>query len=413
MMKSTGVQRGAWTVVGLLWVVAMLNYLDRTLIVNMGPPIEADLQITDTAFGLFSSVFLWVYAGCSLFAGFIADRFGHRRVILFSVVVWSAATLWTGLAPDFQWMLIARAVMGISEAFYLPAALALVVEFHRGSTRARATGLHMTGIYVGSILGGLGGWMATHFDWRLSFQVFGVFGILYGLFLAFVLKDPPPFEGDEDGAATPEQTEQPRLGAALAALLGSRSFICLMLAGACIGTAGWLIITWTPMFLERELNVSLTLAGIYAAIFSAAKFGGVLLGSDLSDRLAMRNPRARALIPAVAYCVAAPAFFFIGVNPTVIVVLTAISLYGIAQGFMDSNQMPAVCTVVDNRYRATAYGLLNFTGTSIGGLIAFMGGWLKDAHVPFATIFQGASLFVLGAGLFLFAVKPGFKKQNG
>ena len=147
----------AWLVVGLLWFVALLNYLDRVMITTMRGSLTEAIPMTDAQFGLLTSVFLWVYAVLSPFAGFLADRFSRSRVILWSLLAWSALTWLTGYAKTFEQLLVVRALMGVSEATYIPAALALITDYHRGPTRSLATGVHMTGISVGSGLGGLGG----------------------------------------------------------------------------------------------------------------------------------------------------------------------------------------------------------------------------------------------------------------
>src|SRR5438067_4206982 len=183
--------RAAWAVVGLLWVVALLNYLDRQLVASMGPAIKADLKIGDARFGLFTSVFLWVYGICSPFAGYVADRVGRRPVIVGSLLVWSAATFVTGFASSFEGLLAARAALGVSEAFYMPAAVALIVDYHQGTTRARATGLHLSGVYAGSVLGGFGGWLAEEQGWRFGFLLFGGVGIAYAVALIVLLPHPP------------------------------------------------------------------------------------------------------------------------------------------------------------------------------------------------------------------------------
>ena len=180
--------RAAWVLVGLLWAVAVLNYLDRQLLVNMARPIKSDLGIADARFGLFSSTFLWVYGFCSPVAGYLADRVGRRPIILASLLVWSGATLLTGFVTSFEEMLIARALLGVSEAFYMPAAVALIVDRHATGTRSRATGLHLSGVYVGSVLGGLGGWVAESQGWRFGFVLFGSVGVAYALFLIVVLR---------------------------------------------------------------------------------------------------------------------------------------------------------------------------------------------------------------------------------
>lgn len=385
----------------LLWFVALLNYLDRQLVVNMGGPIKAELHIGDGPFGLFSSMFLWIYAVTSPIAGYVADRFGRRPVILLSLAVWSAATFGTGFAPTYRWMLAARAVMGVSEAFYMPAAVALVVDYHRGPTRSLATGLHLSGVYAGSMLGGMGGWMAEALGWRSAFKLFGAVGVAYALVLGLLLRDAPSVE-----AGAELEGRRPMPAVAIATLLGSGAFVLLLLANACDG-AMWVVRNWTPTLFNTELGVSLTRSGLYGtAVFNAAAFIGMLLAAMVSDRLAVRYPRARALVPAVGFCVAAPCLFSVGVYPAAPLVLAMVPVVGMSQGFLDANLMPALCTVASPRHRATGYGLLNLVGTFAGGVMTYAGGLLKDAHVPFARTFQIAAAVLLCAGVLLTMVKP-------
>ena len=188
----------AWCVVGLLWVVSLLNYLDRLMITTMRDPIRAEIHMTDAQFGLLTSVFLWIYAAASPLGGFIADRVGRRGIIIVSLFFWSAATLLSGLAHSLNQMLIARALMGLSEACYIPAALALISDYHRGSTRSLATGLNMSGIYAGAALGGVGGYIAERFGWRFGFRVFGFIGIAYCFVLLLSLRDRKPDPEEDD-----------------------------------------------------------------------------------------------------------------------------------------------------------------------------------------------------------------------
>ena len=400
------IRRGAWAVVGLLWVVALLNYLDRQMITAMSGPIEADLGIAHARFGLFSSAFLWIYGAVSPLAGFAADRFSRRGVIVGSLLVWSTVTWLTGHVHSFEQMLAARALMGLSEACYIPAALALIVDYHRGPTRSLATGLHLSGAYAGSILGGLGGWVADGWGWRIGFNLFGLLGVGYALILLGFLKNPPP--DTLASLASPDGPVKPvRLGETFRALLGTRSFLILLAMNALVGAAFWTIKNWLPTFFNTELQVSLTRSGIYGtAFFNLAAFLGMLAAGLIADRWSRHNPRARALVPALGFCVAAPCFFTVGLVQAVPLLLAAIVMVGFGQGCLDSNLMPVLCTVADSRHRATGYGLLNFISTTTGGLMTYAGGALKDAHVPFTTTFQAAALLILLAGLLLFAVKP-------
>jgi MFS family permease len=190
--------RTAWILVGLLWAVAVLNYLDRQLVANMARPIKSDLDIRDAQFGLFSTVFLLVYGICSPFAGYLADRVGRKPVIITSLALWSVATLLTGYVTEYWQMITARVLLGVSEAFYMPAAVALIVDYHAGRTRSRATGLHLSGVYVGSVLGGLGGWFAEEHGWRFAFRLFGAVGVFYALVLVVVLRVKDVHEANPD-----------------------------------------------------------------------------------------------------------------------------------------------------------------------------------------------------------------------
>jgi predicted MFS family arabinose efflux permease len=408
--------RTAWVVVGLLWVVATLNYLDRQLIVTMAPPIKADLQIDNARFGLFSSVFLWTYGLCSPLAGYLADRVGKRPLILASLFVWSAATFLTGLMGEFWQLLVARVALGVSEAFYMPAAVALIVDYHRGATRARATGLHLSGVYAGQILGGLGGFMAEAAGWRTGFLVFGGVGVLYALVLMVVMPRPADDPGEpassDAGLSSPRPTRHRQMPVrpgpnAFRSLLTTPGFLLLLGMNLLNGAAYWPVRNWLPTFFVDELGVTLTLAGVFGPMaFNGSAFCGMLLGSTVSDHWALRNPRARALVPAGGFCLAAPCLFLVGTAGVIPVVLAGIFVVGMSQGFLDANLMPAACTVTDVRHRATAYGLLNFVGTTAGGVMTFVGGWLKDERVPFGVTFQVAAGFILVAGLLLFFVRP-------
>jgi MFS family permease len=197
------------------------------------------------------------------------------------------------------------------------------------------------------------------------------------------------------------------------ALLSSRGFVLLLLMNALNGAAYWPVRNWLPSFFNAELGISLTWSGLYGtAAFNAAAFVGMLLGSSVSDALASNNQRVRALVPAVGFCFAAPCLFALGLGVLVVPALVAcIFVVGMSQGFLDANLMPAVCTVSDARHRATGYGMMNFVGTTAGGIMTYVGGRLKDADVPFTVTFQFAACFILAAGLLLFAVKPSRPNQ--
>jgi len=405
MRQADRLSRAAWAIVGLLWVVATLNYLDRQLVITMPGPIKTDLQIGDERFGLLSSVFLWVYGLCSPIAGYVADRVGKRPVIIASLLIWSAATFITGIVHSFGAMLAARAMLGVSEAFYMPAAVALIVEYHRGSTRSRATGLHLSGVYAGSILGGLGGAFAELFGWRTGFVMMGGVGVAYALVLMIFFPRPEPEPKPVTSVRRPPST-LPNAGA-FASLLATPGFLFLLAMNLLNGAAYWPVRNWLPEFFHSELGVGQAWAGVYGPMaFNGAAFAGMLIASHISDWWSIRNERARALVPAIGFMIAAPCLFTVGAVEYVPIILVCVLAAGMSQGFLDANLMPATCTVTDFRHRATAYGLLNFVGTTAGGVMTYVGGMLKEQHISFGTTFQAASLLIFVAGLCLFAVKP-------
>jgi predicted MFS family arabinose efflux permease len=257
------------------------------------------------------------------------------------------------------------------------------------------------------VLGGLGGGIAELYGWRAGFLAFGGIGVAYALVLMILLPHPPEDTSSaETGQATGAGVALPSRGA-FASLLTTRSFLFLLAMNLLNGAAYWPVRNWLPEFFRAELGVSQTRAGIYGPMtFNAAAFVGMLIASNISDWWARWNPRARAMVPAIGFLFAAPCLFTVGAVDLVPVILGCILVAGMSQGFLDANLMPAACTVTDFRHRATAYGLLNFVGTTAGGVMTYVGGLLKEQQVPFGTTFQVASGFILVAGLFLFAVKP-------
>lgn len=405
--------QGAWLVVGLLWVVAMLNYLDRQVLVTMRDAVKADIPMSDTQFGMLTTIFLWIYGALSPVGGFLADRFGRRPVIFVSLAVWSAVTWWTGHVASYQELLTARALMGVSEACYIPAALALITDYHRGSTRSLATGLHMSGLYAGMVLGGLGGYLSTpdkalwgmdlYVGWSKAFTIFGAVGVLYALVLMFLL----PKESNQEQTTQLHASDAPDVLTALGNLCRQGRFWMLMTVIALVGACNWVVLSWLPAFLKEHFHLQDGPAGLHATTWgTAAKFIAVLVGGILADRLSRRTERARALIPAFGLLLAAPGIYFGTVTEMLALGLIGFALQGVAQGFLDANLMPMLRNVAKSNVAATGYGLLNFISCATGGLMVAFGGRLKDTGLGFETLFRLSAAGILIGALVLFFFKP-------
>lgn len=394
----------AWLVVAMLWAVGGLNYLDRVIITTMRRSIETAIPMTESQFGLLTAVFLAVYAVLSPLAGFLADRFSRSHIILFSLLGWSAITWLTANVKTFEQLLATRALMGVSEACYIPAAVALIVDYHRGPTRSLATGLHLTGAVVGAGLGGLGGWLAERNDWTYPFQVFGLVGIGYACVIALFLRDCPPEESGE--AAAPVEKKSVHMGEAFSGLLGRRAFILALFFWGIYGLAVWGVIGWMPTYLGERFQMAQGAAGLSATGYlSVGALFGLLIGGAWADRWSLSNRHSRILVPFIGLCVAAPSILLASTASSLPWALAGLLAFGLARTFVDANMMPILCHISNPRHRATGYGLLNTFGCLAGGAAIYGGGLLRDANVNVRRVFEFAGLGLLACAVLLFLIK--------
>lgn len=372
----------AWLVVCLLWPVALLNYLDRQMLATMKTSMVADISglSTDAQWGFVLASFKWVYALLSPVGGWIADRFSRRHVIAGSLFVWSLVTCLTGHVTSYEGLVATRALMGVSEAFYIPAALALISDFHAGATRSRAVGIHQTGIYIGLILGGYAGFVADSpdFGWRWAFDAAGIAGVLYAVPLWLLLRNPPPRPAAPSGS--------PRT--AVAELLGNRNFVLLVLYFTLPAIAGWVIKDWMPVILKNQFGLSQGEAGKTAVLYvQIASIAGAVLGGVVADRWMRRTARGRIYTSAFGMALFLPALFGLGDPGTVAMAVAFLVLFGIGWGFFDCNNMPILSQIVRPEVRATGYGLMNLVSISCGGAGDWAFGLLQDRGVPLPIIF--------------------------
>jgi len=358
-----------WIVVGLLWLVGLLNYLDRQMLSTLRPAMQKDIGelASATNFGYLMGIFLWIYGFMSPVAGAIADRVNRKGLIVVSLLVWSGVVFAMGYATSFHQLYVLRAIMGLSEALYLPAGLSLIADYHGNSTRGLAIGIHMTGLYLGQALGGFGGTIAAARSWQSTFHLFGLAGIAYAGVLALLLRD------KERGASR-------RVYSGFRRLLTLRAFGVILFYFAVLSLPGWAAKNWLPTLFASSLGMEMAIAGPLATItIAAASFLGVVFGGLLSDRWVKTNVRGRVYASAIGMGLTIPSLLMLGFGHSLATVVGAGICFGFGFGMTDANNMPMLCQFIGPRQRATAYGLMNMVGVLSGALITEWLGKATDA----------------------------------
>ena len=383
-MNKTTSKYYPWVVVALLWGVALLNYMDRQMLSTMKESMQLDISELQTAenFGRLMAVFLWIYGLMSPFAGAIADRVNRKWLIVISLFVWSAVTYGMGYANTFTEIYWLRALMGVSEALYIPAGLSLIADWHSDKTRSLAVGIHMTGLYTGQAIGGFGATVAASYTWHTAFHWFGLIGIAYALLLVLCLRENPNHNVVKPNVET-NKVDKESILKGFSALFSTVAFWIILFYFAAPSLPGWAIKNWLPTLFSENLNLPMAEAGPMSTITIAlSSFCGVVAGGILSDRWVQRNIRGRIYISAIGLGLTIPALFLLGFGHNTIGVISAGMLFGIGFGIFDANNMPILCQFVSPKYRATAYGIMNMTGVFAGAMVTnVLGKWSDDGNL--------------------------------
>lgn len=368
MTKSS---RYPWILVGLLWVVALLNYMDRQMLATMRPSMQIDIAELQQAtnFGRLMAVFLWVYAFMSPVAGMIGDRLNRKWLIVGSLFVWSGVTFAMGYATSFSQLYVLRALMGVSEALYMPTGLAMIADFHSSRTRSMAIGVHLSGNYMGQALGGFGATIADKFSWNTAFQAFGMIGMAYAVVLIVFLREKNKSELIEETANLKSQEKVPLLKG-LGVLLGNPAFWLILLLFSVPSLPGWAVKNWLPTLFADKLNIEMGQAGPLSTITtSLSSLIGVIIGGYLSDRWVQKHLRGRIYTSIIGLVLTIPALLLIAYGTTITHAIAAGMCFGLGFGMFDGNNMPILCQFVSPKYRATGYGFMNMMGIMAGALI--------------------------------------------
>lgn len=388
-----------WLVVALLWVVALLNYMDRQMLSTMQDAMKLDIVELQKAeaFGALMAVFLWIYGIVSPFAGVVADRVSRKKLVVGSLFVWSAVTYLMGYASDFTQLYWLRALMGVSEALYIPSALSLIADWHEGKSRSLAIGIHMTGLYVGQAVGGFGATIAATFSWHSTFYWFGIIGIAYSVVLALLLHDKPKTAAAVAASPNPATLmKKESLWRGLSVVLSTWAFWVILIYFAVPSLPGWATKNWLPTLFADSLGLDMAQAGPMSTItIAASSFVGVLLGGVMSDKWVLRNIRGRIYTSAIGLGMTIPALVLLGFGHSVVAVVGAGMLFGIGFGMFDANNMPILCQIISAKYRATAYGIMNMVGVFAGAAVTqLLGKWTDGGNLGMGFAVLGGIVIV-------------------
>lgn len=398
-----------WIVVGLLWGVALLNYMDRQMLSTMKDAMQVDIVELQSAtnFGYLMAIFLWIYALMSPVSGVIADRLNRKWLIVGSLFVWSSVTYLMGIAETFNQVVWLRALMGVSEALYIPAGLSLIADYHTGKSRSLAVGIHMTGLYTGQTIGGFGATVADAFSWHTTFHWFGIIGIAYAVILMLFLHDKKTEILPTEKLQANPQKEKESVFTSLKSLLTNVAFWVILLYFAAPSLPGWATKNWLPTLFAENLDLPMSQAGPISTItIAVSSFIGVLIGGPLSDKWVQKNLRGRVYTGAIGLGLTIPSLLLLGFGHNLVAVVGAGLLFGIGYGIFDTNNMPILCQFVSHKQRATAYGVMNMIGVSAGAFITHLLGRWGDSGNLGAGFAMLAIVVAIALGVQLYFLRP-------
>ena len=390
MNKITSSKFYPWLVVALLWVVALLNYMDRQMLSTMRDAMQIDIAELESAvnFGRLMAIFLWIYGLVSPFAGAIADRLSRKWLIIGSLGVWSAVTLLMGYCTTYNQVFWLRALMGVSEALYIPAGLSLIADYHTGKSKSFAIGIHMTGLYLGQARGGFGATLAEKFSWQQTFHWFGIIGVVYAILLIALLYEKRN-QSVKTEAAEPIQKIPVLKGFGM--IFSNIAFWIILFFFASTSLPGWATKNWLPTLFAESLGAPMSEAGPISTITIAiSSFIGILIGGPLSDNWVKKNIKGRIYTSAIGLSLMIPALLLLGLGTGMVAAIAAGLFFGIGYGMFDTNNMPILCQFVPSRLRATAYGIMNMTGVMMGAVCTqVLGKWAEGGNLGLAFAVLG------------------------
>lgn len=399
-----------WEVLLLLWMAYLLNQGDRQVFNTVLPAIRDALSLTDTSVGLIATIFNLAFAIAVPVGGWMGDRFSRKWVVTLSVLFFSVATMFTGMATSFVWLIVLRSVAtGGGEALFGPSNYSILAQYHT-DTRARAMSIHQTAYYVGVILAGwLAGLIADKAGWRWSFLIFGGIGILWGILMVFRLDNRPPSISSQESG----KMAKPGFFDGFKAVFTTPTALMLT-----IGFSGLIFVitgfmTWVPAYLQEEFGQSQAEAGFNSMFWTyVAAFVGILLAGSLSDKLALRACRYRMYLQAVGLVLGAVSLFFMGGKSSLAFIYFCFAAWGFFRAFFDANTYSVLYDVTPERLHASCGSVMGMTGFAVGAFAPLVLGAMKQSMGSLSSAFPLLALIWIVCGLLMFVVARFFYAKD-
>jgi len=396
-----------WALIAYLWIAYLLNHADRQVVYTLLPELQKAFGFSNTQLGLIGALFLWIYGAFSPIAGILGDRYSRIKLVVGSLVLWSTFTILAGLAPNGTLMLVFRALLGISESFFMPAAFALMANAHGPSTRSRAIAIFASSQMAGVAVGGsLSGWIAQEFHWRYAFLLLGACGILFAIPLwRFLAGLPEAFTN----IGTGESASLRSFGKLFR--IPSLRIVTIFISVATFGL--YLVYTWLPTFLFDRFSISLARAGVEASLYpQIGTVAGLFAGGYAADKFYGRCKSSRFWIILIAFLGCAPCIYLIGAGTTLEITRLASIAFGFFAGFVSANQAASAFDVVPASQRATAVGVLNVTGASISGFAPYLGGVARKTIGIGQLMAYTSTAYLATSAIILYATLRHFQNDH-
>ena len=402
-----------WTVLILVSIAYFLAQGTRLIYSAVLPQIKADFAssgVTDAQLGLVSSAFTLVFGLAIPFAGFAADLFNRKRVLVLGSFMFAIGIFVSGFASGLGMLFISYGVLNsIGQSLMPPCNTSLISQYH-DKTRGTAFSIYQTAIYLGIVVCSVvSGYLAKLGEggWRYAFWIFGAIAVLWAIVIAFKLKDTPQ-------ASSENKPSLNSVKEALQAFLKKPSSLILMAALGCYFFVTYAFKAWAPIFMTRSFPDMDTAQAVFHGVFwfYLGAFAGVTLGGRVSDALKARRPGVRFEVELAGIVLCIPFIILMAYAQSLALMIVAITMFGFATGVYDSNIYAALFDVINPRYRAVATGLFGCGGCIFGAFGPAVMGFLNDAFSPRVSMASLAIFAIVGALAILSARLFTFNKDK-